>query len=267
MTAPSRRELAAAFLALLLLGAALFGPQVADGGFYWDDWQNSANVHVAGGDPGLFSSLDRGTLRPVFGYRPVLTLLLVVEHWGLGQDKHLHLAMAVLFGVLTAWALYLLLRTVGLPRLYAGLAAALLLAFPWADSTRMWATASFDTLAVALYLLGAVLAVRGLRAPPGRRRLGLVVSSLVLYLLASWTYEVVVAAVLASVGLYLAVAPPREALRRLWWPDMVLVDDIMQTRAVREAEQSELSYTRFVPRLREDIRGRVHRTSWRQDLV
>ncbi|MEA2436317.1 MAG: hypothetical protein QOF65_873 [Thermoleophilaceae bacterium] len=210
VTTPSRRELAVAFVALLLAGAALFGPQVADGGFYWDDWQNSANVHVAG-DPGLFSSLDRGTLRPVFGYRPVLTVMLVVEHWALGQDKHLHLAMAVLFGVLTAWALYLLLRVSGLGRLDSALPAGLLLAFPWVDSTRMWATASFDTLAVALYLAGAALAVRALRAPPGRVA---VVASLILYLLASWTYEVVTIAVLGSVALYLAVAPRRAALRR-----------------------------------------------------
>lgn len=209
MTSPSRRELAVAFAALLLLGAALFGPQVADGGFYWDDWQNAVNVHVAG-DPGLFSSLDRGTLRPVFGYRPALTVMLVVEHWALGADKHLHLAMAVLFGVLTAWALYLLLRTCGLAVLEAAVPAALLLLFPWTDSTRMWATASFDTLAVALYLLGAVMAVRGLRS--GRR--GPVIASLALYLVASWTYEVVTVAILASVALYLRVAPRRDALRR-----------------------------------------------------
>jgi hypothetical protein len=210
VTTPSRRELAVAFLALLLLGAALFGPQVADGGFYWDDWQNAVNGHVAG-DPGLFTSLDRGTLRPVFGYRPALTVMLVVEHWALGGDKHLHLAMALLFGVLTAWALYLLLRVCGLGRLESAPPAALLLIFPWTDSTRMWATASFDTLAVALYLLGATLAVRALQGRAGR---GAVVASLALYLVASWTYEVVSAAVLASVALYLCVAPRRAALRR-----------------------------------------------------
>jgi hypothetical protein len=208
-----RRELLLAFLALALLGAALFGPQVAHGGFYWDDWQNSANVHSAG-DPGLFASLDRATQRPVFGYRPVLTSLLVVEHWALGQDKHLHLALAVLFGVLTAWALYVLLRTVGLGRFDSFVPSALLLAFPWVDSTRMWVTASYDTLAVALYLLGAALAVRGLRAPPGRGRWLLTAASLVLYLLASWTYEVVTAAVVASVAIYLCVAPRRAALKR-----------------------------------------------------
>jgi hypothetical protein len=215
---PTRRELAVAFLALLLAGAALFGPQVANGGFYWDDWQNSANVHIAG-DPGLFASLDRGTLRPVFGYRPVLTVMLVVEHWALGLDKHLHLAMAALFGVLTAWALYFLLRVLGLRRLDSAVPAGLLLAFPWADSTRMWATASFDTLAVAFYLLGAALAVRALREPPARGRTA---ASLLLYLLASWTYEVVTVAVLASIALYVTVAPRKAALRR-WALDVVVV--------------------------------------------
>jgi hypothetical protein len=202
VTTPSRRELAVAFGALLVVGAALFGPQVANGGFYWDDWQNSLNVHVAG-DPGLFSSLDRGTLRPVFGYRPALTVMLVVEHWALGTGPAPHLVMAALFGVLTGWALYLLLRTCGLARLEAAVPAALLLVFPWTDSTRLWATASFDTLAVALYLLGAALALR--------RR---VIASLILYLVACWTYEVVSVAVLLSVALYLCVMPRRDALRR-----------------------------------------------------
>lgn len=209
MTVPARRELALAFVAFLLVGAALFGPQVANGGFYWDDWQNAANTHFSR-EPGLFGALDRATERPVFGYRPVLTTLLVLEHEAFGMHAWLHLAMAVLFGVLTAWALYLLLRTLGFGRLDSGAPAALLLAFPWTDSTRMWATASYDTLAVALYLIGLVLAVRGLR----ERRQRLTVASLVMYLLASWMYEVVTVGVLVSVALYLVVAPRRDALRR-----------------------------------------------------
>jgi hypothetical protein len=209
----SRRELALAALALTLLGAALFGPQVARGGFVWDDWQNAANVHFSL-EPGLFGALDRATERPVFGYRPVLTTFLVLEHHTLGQDPAPHLAMAALFGVLTAWALYLLLRTAGLGRLDSSVPSVLLLAFPWTDSTRLWATASYDTLAVALYLLGVTLAVRALRAPPGRARVGLTAASLVLYLMASWTYEIVTAGVLAAVALYLLVAPRRAALRR-----------------------------------------------------
>jgi hypothetical protein len=64
------------------------------------------------------------------------------------------------------------------------------------------------------------LAVSALRAPPPARvRTAL---SLVLYLLASWTYEVVTIPILASVALYLAVAPRRAAVRR-WVLDVGVV--------------------------------------------
>ena len=205
-----RRDLTLAALFLTLLGAVTFGPQVVHGGFYWDDWQNAANVHFTP-EPGLFSALDQATERPVFGYRPVLTTMLVVEYKLLGLHKHAFLLVAALFGVATAWALYLLLRTLGLRPPEAIVPSALLLLFPWCDSTRMWNTASFDTLAVTLYLLGLALAVRALRS--GSRRLH--AASLVLYLLAAWTYEIVAIGVLAAGAVYLLVAPPRAALRRL----------------------------------------------------
>jgi hypothetical protein len=211
---PVRRELVLAAALLALLGAVVYGPQVAHGGFYWDDWQNAANVHFTR-EPGLIGALDQATERPVFGYRPVLTGMLVLEYKALGLDKHLFLAVAALFGVLTGWALYLVLRTLGLTRIEAAFPAALLLVFPWTDSTRMWNTASFDTLAVTFYLLGLVVAILALRAPPGRRRTLLTAGSLVLYLLAAWTYEIVTFAILASGAVYLLVAPRRAALRRL----------------------------------------------------
>ncbi len=209
-----RRELALAAALLVLLGAVVYGPQVVHGGFYWDDWQNAANVHFTQ-HPGLIGAFDQATERPVFGYRPVLTGLLVLEYEALGLHKHLFLAVAALFGVLCAWALYLVLRMLGLRRAEAALPAALLLVFPWCDSTRMWNTASFDALAVTFYLLGLAVAILALRAPPGRRRILLTAGSLVLYLLAAWTYEIVTFAILASGAVYLLVAPARAALRRL----------------------------------------------------
>jgi hypothetical protein len=211
---PSRRELALAAVGMVLLAALVYGPQIAHGGFYWDDWRNAAGVQFTH-EPGLFGAFHDATERPVFGYRPVLTTMLVVEYKLLGLDKHLYLAMAALFGALTAFALYLLLRSVGLRPRESLWPAALLLVFPWCDSTRMWNTASFDTLAVALFLLGLTVAVRALRAAPGRRRLLLTAGSLCLYLLAVWTYEVVAIGVLAAVAVYLLVGPRRDALRRM----------------------------------------------------
>jgi hypothetical protein len=204
-----RRDLVTAALALALLGALVFGPQVIHGGFYWDDWQNAANVQFTG-HPGLFGALDQATERPVFGYRPVLTALLAIQYEILGTHKSLLLALALLYSVSTAWALFLLLRTLGVRAREAIVPAALLLVFPWCDSTRMWNTASFDTLAVTLFLLGLTLAVKALR----EQRRGLHAASLTLYLAAAWTYEIVAIAVLAAGAVYMLVAPRREALRR-----------------------------------------------------
>jgi hypothetical protein len=199
----------------------MFGSQVANGGFYWDDWNNAAEVHFAS-EPGLFGALHVATERPVFSYRPVLTELLTLQYHSFGLNKHVYLAIAALFGAATAFSLYLLLRTMSLPPPDAAVPSTLLLLFPWTDSTRMWNTASFDTLAVTLYLLGAVAAVTALRGPPGRRRALLTALSLTLYLLAAWTYEIVTFAVLASITLYLLVAPRRDALKR-WLLDVLLV--------------------------------------------
>src|SRR4051812_49626295 len=136
--------------------------------------------------------------------------MLVLQYEALGTHKHALIALAVLYAVTTAWALYLLLRTLGLRAREAIVPAALLLLFPWTDSTRMWNTAAFDTLAVTFYLLGLVLAIHALR----RRSRVLTAGSLALYLAACWTYEVMAIGVLASVAVYLLVAPRREALRR-----------------------------------------------------
>jgi hypothetical protein len=204
-----RRELFLAAGGLIALAALVYGPQVANGGFYWDDWQNAANVRFTP-EPGLLGSFAHALDRPVFGYRPVLTTMLVLEYEALGLRKELFLAVAALFGASTSWALYLLLRTLGVAAREAAFPAALLLVFPWVDSTRMWNTASFDTLAVTFYLLGLVLAIRALRT----HSRAATVASAALYLAACWTYEVLAFGVLASVAVYLVVAPRRDALRR-----------------------------------------------------
>jgi hypothetical protein len=212
VTAVTRRELGLVAAALLVATALVYGWQVAGGGLYWDDWQNVANVHFAR-EPGLFGALDQATERPVFGYRPVLTMLLVAQYHAFGEHVHALLALAALYGATTAFALFVLLRTLGLATRAALVPAALLLVFPWCDSTRVWNTASFDTLAVTLYLLGLTAAVHALRASGGRRRV-LTGVSLALYLAAAWTYEIVAVAVLCSVAVYITVAPRRAALRR-----------------------------------------------------
>jgi hypothetical protein len=123
--------------------------------------------------------------------------------------------------VLTSACFYLLLRTLGLERRHAGPIAALSLLFPWADSTRLWATASINNVAVILYLLGVVTALRGLDHS-GRRSVLMHAGAVALYVLSVLTYELAAVAALASVFLYRYRSSWRRALTR-WAADVLAI--------------------------------------------
>lgn len=210
-----RRELLVAVLLLGALGAAAFGSQVANGGFYWDDWKNAATTEYP--PEGYLGPFDLG----LASYRPILALALPIPYLLFGETASLHLALAVALGVLTSASLYLLLRTAAVPPLPAALTAALALTFPWSDSTRLWATGSINNLAVIFCLLGAVAGLRGLEAE-GRRRRVLQVAAALLFVLGVLVYEVVVVAALASVALYATRSGWRRAVS-WWWPQALAI--------------------------------------------
>lgn len=213
---PSTRELAICATGLLLLGALVFGSHVAHGGFYWDDWENAATTRYEY-QAGFLGPLD---LRQ-FLYQPGLALLLPVPHALFGLHPGLHLALAIVLAALMSLALYALLRTGGMERPYAGAIAALVLVFPWSDSTRLWATASINNVAVSLCLVGAVLGMLGLAAR-GRRARRLTAASVALYVASVLTYSVAAVFALLSVLAYARVVPFRDALRR-WRIDLVAI--------------------------------------------
>ena len=212
-SSPTALEIAIFAGMLGLVAAAVFGPHVREGGFYSDDWATAGEYAAAGG--GAWAALAVATGGGLFAFRPVLALVLPVPHALFGLDQSLHLALAVALGALTSVCLFALLRTVGVERLHAGAIAGLVLLFPWSDATRLWATASANNLAVCLYLLGTLLALRGLRRS-GRRAFSLHAAAIILYVLSVLTYEVAALAILCSGALYAARSSRRAALRR--WP-------------------------------------------------
>ena len=218
---PSALELVLVGMLLLGLGAVVFGPHVRDGGFYSDDWAAAAEYQAGAGE-GVVEALAGATNPTLLAFRPLLALVLPLPHALFGLDPRGHLALAIVLGVLASLCLYVLLRTVSIERLHAGAIAALVLVFPWSDATRLWPTASANNLALCLYLLGAVVALHGLRHA-GRRGRALHAGALCLYVLSVLTYEVAALAILAG-------GPPLYALcstwsRALWrWPwDVVAV--------------------------------------------
>jgi hypothetical protein len=119
-----------------------------------------------------------------------------------------------------SFAGYALMRRVGLAPLHAGAIAALVLLFPWSDSTRLWAMASFNQIAVILWALGVLIALRGLRER-GRRAVALHAAALVMYVLATLMYELAGGLVVISALFYLFRGTWRQAAVR-WLPDLAV---------------------------------------------
>ena len=211
------RELALPFALLLGLAGAVWGSHVVNGSFYWaDDWYH-ARLYLFSDGHGLLANQNAHTSR----FEPVLGVLLALPYRLFGLRTELHLVLAIVLSAGAAVAFYWLLRTLGLARRHAGAMATLALLFPWADSSRLWAAASINNVAVICLFAGLVLSLRGLDAT-GRRATVLALGGTTLYVLGILTYVVVGGVVLATVLVYAWWSGPRRALRR-WALDLAAV--------------------------------------------
>ena len=109
--------------------------------------------------------------------------------------------MAVVLAALVAFLFYILLRRLQLERLHAGAVATLVLLFPASDSTVFWATGSIAHATVALYLVGAICALHGLRAS-GRAAVAFQALAIAFYTASILQYQIAAPFVLLSVFLY-----------------------------------------------------------------
>ena len=215
---PRWEEVAGCALGLGLLGLLVFGRHVANGGFYNDDWYLAATYRFAA-EPGFLGAVDAlGWM----AFRPLAIVYFAATHAVFGTDPSLHLALAQALAVAVSTALYSLLRILGLPVAHAAAVAALVLIFPAADSTRLWAAASVVQLGILLCLLGVIVAVRGLREAGGRRAVACHAAALALYVLAVLAYEITAPAIACAAILYAGRAPRRAVLLR-WLADVLAV--------------------------------------------
>ena len=221
----TRAEFAVCAAVLTLVGLAFFGSHAVNGGFLMDDWSNAAKsrylasccyVGQTGQGAGWPSQFHNMLGDGPAGYHLGLPVVVPVVHFVFGVHMGLHLLLAILLGVGMALAAYALMRAVGLEPLPAGVIAALALAFPWADSLRLWAMAGFNQIAVILWVVGVFAAFRGLRERSTVRAVAWHALALAIYVLAILMYELVGGLVIASVVFYLLRrASWRQALVRL----------------------------------------------------
>jgi hypothetical protein len=173
-----------------------FAPHVLHGGLYRDDWRYWHQYVTA--SPGIGGALHafHWTI-----YRPVQVLWWPSIEAILGPHATPQLALTLFLAIIMSACLFLLLATLGMERIHAGVIAALVLLFPASDATRLWAAANVASLGIILFLLGAVASLRAFEAT-GRRRLALHTLGLTLYAISILTYEVAAGAIACSLVIY-----------------------------------------------------------------
>ena len=209
------RDALLAVFGLGLLGAAAFGSHIGDGGFSNDDWTFLRDYRFADGAVDQIGAIDDLT------WRVGETVLYSLEFVLLGDDPAGHLAVTLATAVAMSTALFVLLVTLGVARWHAIAIAALVLIYPYSDATRLWARIASPNVAIALFLMGAVLSLRAFDAA-GRRATALHCGGVALYAAGMATYEVVAAPMAATLFLYRLRVPWRPSLRR-WAVDVAAV--------------------------------------------
>jgi len=229
---PSLVELVVFGILTMIFAFAVFGPHITGGGFVLDDWAFAADSERFGGILNFTSEMFGSDVIVNARGRPLSVLYFATTHHVFGTSTELHLALAVLLGAAMSVLLYVLLRTLAMPRLHAGAIAALVLFFPAADAARLWPTAATAELAISIYIGGLLLALRGLRSS-GRSATFFHGGALALYAASLLTYEVIAGAVLLTGLVYLLRAPWRRVVPR-WGADLLLLGvGLVYVREVR----------------------------------
>jgi hypothetical protein len=208
----SWRELALVACALGVIGAGVFGSHIEHRGFFYDDWANLSLTRWPANGRG-FAAAVRDAFN-TFGYRPALAVYLPALYTVLDDRMALHLAWIVALAAGLSTAFYVLLRELAFPRAISAGLAALVLVFPYSDSTRLWVTAGTGSLTTLLFVTGVIFSLRGFDERDRRRSLRFHALGASLYLVSMLFAEVAAAAIPSLFLLYAYRANWRRALRR-----------------------------------------------------
>jgi hypothetical protein len=182
--------------------------QVADGGFYSDDWAIQNEWHIYGFSEGVSRQFD------ILGSKPLLGILLIGSYEVLGTDPAWHHLVMALLGLACAGGFYLVLRGLRFAPRDALPVALLALLFPWASSVRLWPTGGLNNVAILLLFAGLLIALRGLRVE-GRRGILIHVAATACFVASILTYEVTTGIALFAWVAYAWLGGWRAALPRM----------------------------------------------------
>ncbi len=159
--------------------------QIAEAGFYSDDWAIQWEWNHYGFEKAVDRQFD------ILGSKPLLGILLIGSYEVLGTNPAWHHLLAAVLGLSTAGTFYLVLRQLRFEPRDALPIALLALLFPWASAIRLWPTGMLNNFAILLLFGGFLIAMLGLRVGGGRGLLIHVVAT-GCYVASVLTYEVTV---------------------------------------------------------------------------
>ena len=182
--------------------------QVADGGFYSDDWAIQWEWHTYGFSEAVSRQFD------ILGSKPLLGILLIGSYEVLGTDPARHQLVVALLTLGCTVGFYFVIRGLRFPPKDAIPITLLALLFPWASSVRLWPTGGLNNFAVLLLFAGFLIALRGLRVE-GPRGILIHVAASACYVASILTYEVTTGVALFAWVAYAWLGGWRAALPRM----------------------------------------------------
>ena len=213
----STREIGLAWGSLCVVGLLIFLPHLLHGGLHSDDWADAAGTLYPPEGSGLLGALSYANTL-LSSCRPVQIVFIPLKYLIFGTNPAYLIAVSIVLALLVACLAYAVLRNLRFPWYHAWLIAALTIAYPWYDSTRLWESANAITLAVAFALGGLWVALVGLSHNSWRLHIG----AFALYLLSMLTYEITLP-LIAVAGLLYTIRDSWRAARYRWGADLVAV--------------------------------------------
>jgi hypothetical protein len=208
LSQPVRALAVGALVAGLAVWLTIVARQVADAGFYSDDWAIQWEWQTYGFSEALSRQFD------FLGSKPLLAYLLIGSYELLGTDPAVHHLVAALLALGCAAGFYFVLRGLRFGPWDAAPIALLALLFPWATSVRLWPTGALNNVAVLLLFAGFLIALRGLRVE-GPRGLLVHLAATACYVASILTYEVTTGVALFAWIAYVWLGGWRAALPRM----------------------------------------------------
>src|SRR5215210_1480095 len=205
---PVRVAAFAAMAAALGLWLLIVIRQVAEAGFYSDDWAIQWEWHHYGFSDAVSRQFD------ILGSKPLLGVLLIGSYEVLGTDPAVHQLAVALLTLSCAVGFYCVLRGLRFPPEDALPITLLTLLFPWASSVRLWPTGGLNNFAVLLLFAGFLIALRGLQVED-RRGILIHLAATACYVASILTYEVTTGVALFAWTAYVWLGGWRGALPRM----------------------------------------------------